>query len=254
MIALIVEDETAAARQLVNMLRKLRPDWHICPVAESIGETVQWLTNNPHPDIILMDIQLSDGDCFTIFKQTAVKVPVIFTTAYDEYAIRAFKVNSIDYLLKPIEEAELSAALDKYESLRPLQAPDAAGDQLKKLIASLTPATGARERMMFRTHNGMKSIDCNDIAYIKAQDKHVYVYTFDGEMNVTDQSLDELAETLSARTFFRINRKYLCHIKALQQIRLHSNGRTHILLEHCKDDAIFVSHSRSADFRRWLDS
>ncbi|RBL89916.1 LytR/AlgR family response regulator transcription factor [Chitinophaga flava] len=251
MVVLIVEDETAAARQLGNMLSKLRPRWQIAGMTESISETVQWLTNNPLPDIILMDIQLSDGECFAIFEQIEIHTPVIFTTAFDEYAIRAFKVNSIDYLLKPIEEEELAQALVKYESLHHMPSMNA---QLTKLMQHLASPVNTRERMLFRTHNGIKSIECSDIAYIKAQDKHLYVYTFNGEMNITDQSLDELAQSLSARLFFRINRKYLCHIKALQQIRILSNSRVHVMLTHCKDEDIFVSQSRISDFRQWLDT
>lgn len=250
MKVLIIEDEIAAAQQLSDMVHALRPDWTIVGIMESIVETVDFLKNNA-PDLILIDIHLSDGESFSIFEQVKVESPVIFTTAFDEYAIRAFKVHSIDYLLKPIEDAELVFALEKYEQLYPTK-PDNTFLQAK--MVPFMEQVQKRDRILVTTYNGLKSIECTHIAYVKALEKKLYVYTFDGDVNVMDRSLDELSDSFPEKTFFRINRKYLSNIKALQEIRPQTGGRIRVALLHSKDDKIYVSQSRIQDFRRWLDS
>lgn len=246
MEVLIVEDEVAAARQLEKQLKKLRPGAIILGVMESISGAVEWLQNNPEPDLILMDIQLSDGSSFEIFRQTSVKAPVIFTTAYNEYAIKAFKVNSVDYLLKPIDDGELKDALDKYER-------SALPDALQKMLQNLHAPAKYRERLMIKTHDGLKSLEVKQIAYIKALDKLLYIYTFSGQVHIQDESLEELENTLDPDAFFRINRKYITHIDAFEKIFTLTNGKIRVELKHCKDDDIFLSQSKAASFKAWLD-
>ena len=251
MQVLIVEDEVAAARQLEKQLKRLRPGAIILGVMESISGVVEWLQNNPEPDLILMDIQLSDGSSFEIFRQTSVKAPVIFTTAYNEYAIRAFKVNSVDYLLKPIDDGELKDALDKYDSLQ--KQTSAMPDALQKMLQNLHAPARYRERLMIKTHDGLKSLEARQIAYIKALDKLLYIYTFSGQVHIQDESLEELENTLDPAVFFRINRKYITHIDAFEKILTLTNGKIRVELKHCKDDDIFLSQSKAASFKVWLN-
>lgn len=251
MQVLIVEDEVAAARQLEKQLKRLRPGAIILGVMESISGVVEWLQNNPEPDLILMDIQLSDGSSFEIFRQTSVKAPVIFTTAYNEYAIRAFKVNSVDYLLKPIDDGELKDALDKYDSLQ--KQTSALPDALQKMLQNLHAPARYRERLMIKTHDGLKSLEARQIAYIKALDKLLYIYTFSGQVHIQDESLEELENTLDPAVFFRINRKYITHIDAFEKILTLTNGKIRVELKHCKDDDIFLSQSKAASFKVWLN-
>lgn len=251
MQVLIVEDEVAAARQLEKQLKRLRPGAIILGVMESISGVVEWLQNNPEPDLILMDIQLSDGSSFEIFRQTSVKAPVIFTTAYNEYAIRAFKVNSVDYLLKPIDDGELKDALDKYDSLQ--KQTSALPDALQKMLQNLHAPARYRERLMIKTHDGLKSLETRQIAYIKALDKLLYIYTFSGQVHIQDESLEELENTLDPAVFFRINRKYITHIDAFEKILTLTNGKIRVELKHCKDDDIFLSQSKAASFKVWLN-
>lgn len=251
MQVLIVEDEVAAARQLEKQLKRLRPGAIILGVMESISDVVEWLQNNPEPDLILMDIQLSDGSSFEIFRQTSVKAPVIFTTAYNEYAIKAFKVNSVDYLLKPIDDGELKDALDKYDSLQ--KQTSALPDALQKMLQNLHAPARYRERLMIKTHDGLKSLETKQIAYIKALDKLLYIYTFSGQVHIQDESLEELENTLDPDAFFRINRKYITHIDAFEKILTLTNGKIRVELKHCKDDDIFLSQSKAASFKVWLN-
>ena len=251
MQVLIVEDEVAAARQLEKQLKRLRPGAIILGVVESISGAVEWLQNNPEPDLILMDIQLSDGSSFDIFRQTSVKAPVIFTTAYNEYAIKAFKVNSVDYLLKPIDDGELKDALDKYDSLE--KQTSALPHALQKMLQNLHAPAKYRERLMIKTHDGLKSLEAKQIAYVKALDKLLYIYTFSGQVHIQDESLEELENTLDPDVFFRINRKYLAHIDAFEKIFTLTNGKIRVELKHCKDDDIFLSQSKAASFKVWLN-
>jgi DNA-binding LytR/AlgR family response regulator len=258
---LIVEDEVAAARQLEKLVRKLRPGAVIAGVVESIRGAVQWLQTHASPELILMDIQLSDGTSWDIFGQIDVKAPVIFTTAYNEYAIKAFKVNSVDYLLKPIDEEELAGALLKFDTLHPasgdagLRPSGLTGlpDNLQKLLESVKADYRYRQRLMVRTHDGLKSLETRQIAYIKALDKLLYIYTFAGQVHTQDDSLEELESTLDPAVFFRINRKYIAHIDALEKILTLSSGKIRVELKHCKDDDIFLSQSRAVAFKAWLD-
>jgi DNA-binding LytR/AlgR family response regulator len=253
MQVLIVEDEVAAARQLEKLVKKLRPGVLITGVTDSIRGTVQWLQNNPPPDLILMDIQLSDGSSFDIFRQIDVKAPIIFTTAYNEYAIKAFKVNSVDYLLKPIDDGELEEALAKFDTLHEQRAGTALPENLQKLLEGVKAAYRYRERLMVKTHDGLKSLETRQIAYIKALDKLLYIYTFSGQVYIQDESLEELENTLDPDLFFRINRKYIAHIDAFEKILTLTNGKIRVELKHCKDDDIFLSQTRTAAFKTWLD-
>ena len=248
---LIVEDEVAAARQLEKLVKRLRPGVFITGVTDSIRGTVQWLQNNPPPDLILMDIQLSDGSSFDIFRQIDVKAPVIFTTAYNEYAIKAFKVNSVDYLLKPIDDGELEEALVKFDTLHGQSG--GLTENLQKLLQNVKAAHHYRERLMIKTHDGLKSVETKQIAYIKALDKLLYIYTFTGQVYVQDASLEELESSLDPDLFFRINRKYIAHIDAFEKILTLTNGKIRVELRHCKDDDIFLSQTRTAAFKTWLD-
>lgn len=249
---LIVEDETAAARQIQQLATSIQPGCQVLAMLESVSETVAWLNSHPAPDLILMDIQLSDGISFDIFEQVTVTAPVIFTTAYDEYALQAFKVNSIDYLLKPIEREELEQAFNKYHR----QAVDHATvlQQKIQLLLQQLPVTNAyKRRLLVKTADGFESILTEDILFIRAQGKQTYAQTIDGKEYTIDDSLDELEKTLSPIRFFRLNRQYIACADSIDKIINHFNGKLKIHLRKCSDDDLFVSREKVPAFKQWLN-
>lgn len=255
---LIVEDETAAARQMQQLVLSLMPDCRITAILESVADTVAWLNSNEAPDLVLMDIQLSDGISFDIFKQTTLTAPVIFTTAYDEYALQAFKVNSIDYLLKPIDRSELESAFAKYHTHYTTTGAGEA-DLLHRKIDRLLqqiPVTGTgnwKKRLLVKTHEGFESIYTEDVLFFRAQGKQAYAHTIDGGEYAIDDTLDDLEKTLSPSRFFRLNRQYIACSDSIDKIITHFNGKLKLRLRKCADDDIFVSREKAALFKQWLN-
>jgi len=248
---LIVEDEELAANRLVSQLNKVCPDCSILTITKSVKETVRWLSDH-HPDLIFMDIQLSDGLCFSVFDRIQVNSPIIFTTAYDQYAIEAFKVNSIDYLLKPIKTTDLEKSLHKFKSLKSAFMVDI--DQL--LAAYRRESPTFKERFLIRLGDVLKKVNTTDCAYFFAKDKGVYLVTFDDKKYPIDDSLDSLEKQLNPDLFFRINRSFLINIHAIDEMTAWSRSRIKLELSpkaFSKADTL-VSTTRSADFKSWLDS
>ncbi|HZK07297.1 MAG TPA: LytTR family DNA-binding domain-containing protein [Bacteroidales bacterium] len=257
---LIVEDEAPNSRMLRELIDELRPHWKVEAILESVLESVTWLKSNSAPDIILMDIQLSDGICFSIFDQVALppSCRIIFTTAYDEYAIRAFKVNSIDYLLKPIEKTELEAAIIKYEELlSEFQSGRSEAfhvqekyDQLVKNI--LSGKKEYRTRFLVAGVNTWQTIETKTIAYIYSENKLTFAVDFNGEEYTLDYTLEQLESELNPVEFYRANRKTILHIDAVVKIYNDLGGKLKVATKPAPDFEIPVSRLKATEFKIWM--
>lgn len=244
---LIVEDEKIAADHLEAMLKNMAVELEVLAKLDSIKTTVSWLKEQ-HVDLIFMDIQLADGLSFSIFEQCEVTCPVIFTTAYDNYALQAFKVNSIDYLLKPIDQDDLVNAWQKFEQLH--------GTQLEnKALLELTRQMIKKEykqRYMVKKGNHIRSLPVAEIAFFHSVEKSCFAESYAGEEYLIDYTLDQIELFCDPRHFFRINRKYIIAIDAIQDIIPYSGHRLNIKLKACKDPDILVSRERVKHFKNWL--
>jgi len=248
---LIVEDEKLAANRLSGQLSKVNLECRILAVTASVKETVRWLSAH-QPDLIFMDIQLSDGLCFSIFDRIQVSTPIIFTTAYDQYAIEAFKVNSIAYLLKPVKTTDLEKSLQKFHNLKSAFTVDI--DRLMAAFSHESPSY--KERFLIRIGDVLKKVESADCAYFFAKDKAVYLVSFDGKKLPIDDSLDSLEQQLNPDQFFRINRSLIVNMGSIDEMTAWSRSRVKLELQPGTDRDIdtLVSTSRSADFKSWLDS
>jgi two-component system, LytTR family, response regulator LytT len=252
MTILIIEDEEPAFRRLQKMLKELEPDHTLLDQIVSVSSAVKWFKENDAPDLIISDIQLSDGISFEIFKQVDIKCPVIFTTAYDQYAIEAFKVNSIDYLLKPVKKEELEKAVTKFKNLTPAAAPAPAID-INKLLQSLQPAgTDYKKRFVVRYGEHIKTIDIEEVVYFYTEDKATFLCTKDARRFVVDFNMDSLDSMLDPKVFFRINRQYIISIHSIAEMFAYSKSRVLIKLNPPAKHETIVSTERSADFKLWL--
>lgn len=253
MTVVIIEDEAPTARQLERMLKKYDPTLHVVAQLPSVNEAVNWfgqLGSGPLPDLVFMDIHLEDGLAFSIFDQVQLTLPIIFTTAYEEYMIRAFKVNSIDYLLKPIDYDELAAALDKFKTIR--QQPDLR--DLNSLLALIQKPREPdfRERFMVSLGTKIRSVEVADVAYFFSEEKATFLITKEGVSLPVDYSLDQVAGMLNPAHFFRVNRQFLVARSAIHTIHAYSAGKLKLDLLPASRHEVFVSASRIAEFKDWL--
>ncbi|WP_020601626.1 LytR/AlgR family response regulator transcription factor [Spirosoma spitsbergense] len=261
MNVLIIEDEELAVRKLTKLLQDVDPTLTIVGTTPSIRASVKWLEDNlpgqsSAPDLILMDIELADGQSFEIFEQTRVTAPVIFTTSYDEYALRAFKVNSIDYLLKPIKRQELEASLEKHRRISSGVAPettpavsiDALVQQLRQQIAP----TDYRRRFLVRHLAQWVPIEVTDIAYFCSEDGVSLFRTRKNQKFSVDYTLDELDAMLDPAQFFRANRQFIVDIGSVQQIHPYFNNKLKLTLRPNPDEEVLVSRERATDFKKWM--
>jgi len=251
MRVLIVEDENIAADKLETMLREIDPQVEVLAKTGSIKETFRWLSLN-QADLIFLDIQLSDGISFSIFEHITINTPVIFTTAYDQYAIKAFQLNSIAYLLKPIRKADLAESLKKYASLKSAFAIDF--DALMAGIQGKKPEY--KKRFLIQFGEKIRKIEISEVAYFYVPDKGVNLMTFTGNSYPIDYTLERLAEIIDPEKFFRINRKFIVNMDAISKMVAYSRGRIKLELKpHSVEEFdTIVSIDRSADFRKWLGS
>jgi len=246
---LIIEDEKPAAIRLEKLLHETEPDIEILDKLESIESAVHWLQVNKHPDLIMLDIQLADGQCFEIFKKVNVDSFVIFTTAYDEYAIKAFELNSIDYLLKPIDKSKLSNSLQKYKNLRNNQ-PQFNLDELIETIENHKP--GYKKRFAITIGSKIKSVETSEIAFFYSLIKNTFLGTFDGHEYPLDFSLDRLEVIVDPEIFFRINRQFIVNYRAIEKINVLSKSRIGLQIKGYKEQ-ILVSTGKAHAFRLWID-
>ncbi len=253
MRVLIVEDEAMAARRLSRELERLEPGINIMAQLDSVKRVVKWLEENESPDLIFLDIQLADGISFEIFEKTQVKAPVVFTTAFDEYAIQAFKVNSIDYLLKPIDPEELEAALAKFKE-RSTPAPAQPAFDMGMIQRAMEMMTrNHKERFVVKIGEHIHTIATADTAYFFSQEKATYLQTIERNRFIIDYTLEQLEQLVDPDRFFRINRKYLVSLEAVKDIVTYSNSRLRLILKHTDDMDAIVSRDKVQDFKRWLD-
>jgi two-component system LytT family response regulator len=258
MNVLIIEDESATARRLQKLLSETDPSIKVLATLESIAQTVNWLATNGEPDLMFMDINLSDGLSFGVFTEIEVNCPVIFTTAYDQYAIQAFKVNSIDYLLKPINKEGLAESLRKYYKLKPQKPEEETSAGLSKLdIAKLAVALGMQKpdylkRFVVRYGEVIKAIEIKDVAYFYSDEKMVFMTLREGKSYPVDFTIDHLEKRLNPKEFFRINRKFLINYYSIEKMISYSKSRIRITLNPpCELEAI-SSTERSGEFKEWL--
>ncbi|MDF1867213.1 MAG: LytTR family DNA-binding domain-containing protein [Saprospiraceae bacterium] len=248
---LIVEDELPAAKRLTKLIKAEKSNIEIVEVLDSVESAVYWFQNSPAPDLVFMDIQLADGLSFDIFSQAEVSTPVIFTTAYDKYTLKAFKVNSVDYLLKPIDPDELKNALNKFEAFfQKQQEYDNKG--IGKLIEALTEKS-YKERFLVKIGQSLNYIPVEEITYFYSEDGSVLAQTEANKKYIIDYTLDQLEKVLNPDHFFRINRKFLIQIKSIQKISTWFNSRLILELRPKPESEIIVSRERVSDFKGWLD-
>lgn len=254
MKVLILEDEALSAKRASQLLTEFDPSIEVIETLESIEDAVIWLRHNPEPDLMLLDIHLSDGLCFNLFERVSVKSPVIFTTAYDQYTLQAFKINSIDYLLKPLDKAELNNALSKYHTLMQDRKSISSFDiqRIKQTIQSLSKKYKNRFLVKFGDTILFKNI--NEVAYFYADDKVVYLVTNEGRKYLIDYNLESLEEILDPQLFFRINRKLIVGIDAVQKVKTLLNSRLQVYLKPVFDQDMYVSKEKSPEFKVWLDN
>jgi DNA-binding LytR/AlgR family response regulator len=251
MNVIIIEDEKPSARRLQRMLEKL--DIHPETMLHSVEESIDWFNNNEHPDVIFLDIQLSDGLSFEIFEAVDVKSAIIFTTAYDEYALQAFKLNSIDYLLKPIDETELHKAIKKYEDNQPIRKQVTLDfNDIKNLLVNPIERE-YKKRFSVKIGQHLKLINIDEIECFYSENKGTYLYTSDGRNYLIDNTLEQLEEELQPNTFFRISRKFFVNIHAIKDMVSYTNSRLQIKLNMFNEQDVIVARERVKDFKNWLE-
>lgn len=243
---LLIEDEAAAARRLAKMLQEILPGIEILDTTDSIEQSLNWLLNHPAPDLILMDIHLADGSSFEIFQHTTIHSPVIFITAYDQYALEAFKVHAVDYLLKPVKREELEQALIRVQRWKQME-----GISYEKLAQAMQQATW-NKRFLIRMGQNFKVVELKEAAYFYTENKITFVTTTAGKRYPLDFSLEKLEEMLPADQYFRINRQFIVGIGAIREMYSVSKSRVKLNLQPpCNLDTI-VSAERSPVFKKWL--
>lgn len=251
MKVLIVEDESMAAKRLTNLLLKLEPDIEILDQLDSVKTAVKWLSTNK-ADLLFFDIQLADGLSFEILNQVNIQTPIIFTTAFDEYAIKAFKVNSIDYLLKPIDPEELKHALEKFhQNFRQPEPQQPNMAMLEQAMKMLTKQY--KERFVVKIGEHIHTIPVSDTAYFFSQDKATFLVTQEKKRYIIDYTLEEVEGLIDPQDFFRINRKYLVSMRAVKDIVSYTNSRLRIIFHQSDEMDAIVSRERVQDFKKWLD-
>jgi two-component system LytT family response regulator len=249
MNTIIIEDENLTAQRLEGMLKKYSPNIRVLATLPSVAESVDWLRKNDAPDLVFMDIHLEDDLCFKIFELAPLSSPVIFTTAYDEYMVKAFKVNSIDYLLKPLNYLELIAALDKYKALKEQYSKPDFNDLLQ-YIGQRGPEY--KTRFMITAGTKIRSIGTAEIAYFYSDEKITFMVTREGQHLPVDFSLDKLTTLLDPKQFFRASRQFLIGFSAIQTVHTHFKGKLKLELVPKSKLDVFVSGDRMTDFKEWL--
>ncbi len=245
MKVLIVEDESAASRRLEKLIHEIDPSIQVVEILDSIESTVNWWEHNSAPDMILLDIHLADGSSFEIFNFVEIKSPIIFTTAYDQYAIQAFRVNTVDYLLKPIKKMELERAIKKYRGQQPMALD-------YKALASALRRDDYNKRFLIRFGQQIRVVETKEVAYFYTQDKVTFLVTFEGKRYPIDTSLEKLEEEIDALRFFRINRQFIVSLESIGEMYAYSKSRVKIDLKPTSEVETIVSTDRSPVFKKWL--
>ena len=253
MIFFVIEDEKLAADRLIALVKEIEPGLEFGGKADSIKSAVNLFKNNAAPDLVFMDIQLADGLSFKIFDLVKIETPVIFTTAYNEYAIKAFKVNSIDYLLKPIDKEELRSALEKFNRMakKPEEKVVYDGAAMQKILQMFSNPYKAR--FLIKVGEHLRHIGVDEIAIFYSMEKETYLTTSTGKTYGLEYSLDQLEELTDPKMFFRINRKYIINLKAIKDIITYSGSRLKVKVNDSDSDEMIVSREKVAEFKNWLE-
>lgn len=246
---LIIEDENPAAKRLIQLIKEVLPDAFLYGNLDSIESSIDWLSSNLAPDLIFCDIQLADGLSFSIFENIEVNSPIIFTTAFDQYAIKAFKLNSVDYLLKPIDPKELKHAIEKFQ--QQTQTPTLDFNKIKEIIQAENKTY--KSRFLVKIGEKIQSIPTSDAAYFYSEERITFLKTYENKKFILDYTLDQLENMLEPKQFFRLNRKYITSFSSISEIHTYSNSRLKIILKDCSDNDILVSREKVGAFKDWLD-
>ncbi len=251
---IIIEDEKPAARLLQRKVEKL--GLQVNTMLHSVEEAISWFQNNPHPDLIFLDIQLSDGLSFEIFEyfdkaQQHIKSAVIFTTAYDEYALRAFKLNSIDYLLKPIDEEDLEVAVNKFKARTQAQNFSLDFEAIKRMLVNPVEKE-YKKRFSVKIGQQLKVISIDEVECFYSENKGTYIHTLDNRDYLIDSTLEVVEAEINPKDFYRVSRKFIVPLKAVKEIQVYSNSRLKIILPTYKDDEVIVARERVGDFKEWI--
>jgi DNA-binding LytR/AlgR family response regulator len=250
MNVIIIEDEKPAARRLQRMLKEIGID--VTTMLHSVEESLEWFLNNKHPDLIMLDIQLSDGLSFEIFEEIEIKSSIIFTTAYDEYALKAFKLNSIDYILKPIDEDDLKHAIGQFKQTNKSNKKQSFDiESIRKLLANPLEKQ-YKKRFTIKVGQHLKIINIDDIECFYSENKATYIHTNLNRSYILDNTLEQLENQLDTTKFYRVNRKFFININAINDIISYTNSRLQLKLNHFKDLEIIVSRERVKDFKNWI--
>lgn len=247
---IIIEDEKPAARLLQRKLEKL--GYKIQTLLHSVEESITWFEKNSHPDLIFLDIQLSDGLSFEIFDKVTIESPIIFTTAYDEYALRAFKLNSVDYLLKPIDEDELVVSISKFQNQFQKNAVTGLDFEAIKRMLVNPVQKQYKNRFSVKMGNQIKLIAIDEIECFYSENKGTYLHTVDNRDYLLDNSLEQLESELNPGSFYRISRKFIIPLQSIKEIQVHTNSRLKVILPTYKEDEVIVSREKVQDFKSWI--
>ncbi|MFY0591933.1 LytR/AlgR family response regulator transcription factor [Roseivirga sp.] len=254
MRVLIVEDEQGGAQNLCDLLLSLNKEIEVLAIVESVRETIDWVASNPKPDLGFFDIRLADGDSFEIFEQTEIHFPIIFTSAYDEYALKAFKVNSVDYLVKPIEKKALAAALDKYAIFYANKT--STYSQLLSTINELrrTETKQYKKSLLVYYRDQIIPLLLSDIAYFQLENEMVYCVTHNDQRYQIDQTLEKISNQIDPQEFFRANRQFIISRTSVQSASQHFNRKLKIKLSPIPNEELIISKSKAIPFKTWLES
>lgn len=249
MKAVIIEDEKIAADLLKNLICQLDEDIEVVTVLQTVEDSIEWLENNQHPDILFVDIHLADGSSFSIFEKTEVKCPIVFTTAYDEYSLKAFEVNSIDYLLKPINKVDLQRALNKYKNLRSHDIDYK--DFVNRFLSGAKNVDNYKEYFLVPERDKLIPLAAKDIAYVYIDLKLIKAVTYSGKVYYLNQNLDEMMNQLNTKMFFRANRQYIVSHDAIKDISIWFGNKISLNLVMPTEEKIIVSKARVSEFKNW---
>lgn len=251
MKAVIIEDEKIAAELLKNLICQLDENIEVVTILQTVEDSVEWLSTNQHPDILFVDIHLADGSSFSIFEKTDVKCPIVFTTAYDEYALKAFEVNSIDYLLKPINKDDLQRALNKYKNLKGEKHEVDYKTLISRFLTEAENVNNYKEHFLVPERDKLVPLAAKDIAYVYIDLKLIKAVTFSGKVYYLNQNLDEMMSQLNPKMFFRANRQYIVSHEAIKDVSIWFGNKISLNLTIPTEEKIIVSKARVSDFKNW---
>ncbi|MBU1101517.1 MAG: LytTR family DNA-binding domain-containing protein [Bacteroidetes bacterium] len=254
MKVLIIEDELPAAKRMAKLLLEIDNNIEILDIKDGITSSVDWFKNNPPPDLVFMDIQLSDGLSFEIFEHVQLTSPIVFTTAFDQYAIRAFKVNSIDYILKPIDKNDVRKSLEKFKTLTTPNNHEQNNSELISLIKNLKENKPVfKSRFLVKTGNSYIKVSIDQCAYFTVENKLTYLITFTGKKHLIDPTLEDLGNQLDPQKFFRANRQFIISIDAIKDVHTYFSGKLKIHLKVETKEDVIISRAKATMFKEWID-